>query len=218
MIDTSIKPASPQNIYTEFVNPGSKVPVADDIYILPVPFITCILEIAPKIKKSGVWWAFGGDLSEKLGGVAVIPKEIEILTNMEGVGKIFEGLAEYDPAPIAVVEKQLHRQADIDEKKYPVFVKSHRTSLNVKGVEVIVHGDYQIRVGEWDWGDSLQFKSSIVNMVGTEIPVMPIRLSSEIYLTLGWLDRAQMIATAISNAHHAIGQYGAEVGYDSEAS
>ena len=218
MIDSSIKPASPRNIYTEFVNPGSKVPKAEDIYILPVPFITSILEIAPKIKKSGVWWAFGGDLSEKLGGVAIIPKEIEILTDSEGAEKIFACLAEYNPTPIAVVEKKLDRQAEIDGKKYPVLVRSHRTSLTVKGVEVIVHGDYQIRVGEWDWGDSLQFKSSIVNMTGTEIPVMPIRLSSEIYLTLGWLDRVQMIATAISNAHHAMGQYGAEMGYDSQAS
>ena len=218
MSDVSIKAASPQNIYTEFVNPGSKTPTPDDVFILPVAFVASILEVVPKIGRSGAWWAFGGELSEKLGGVAIIPREIEILTDMDGVEKIRESLAEYGPAPIAVAENRLDRDAEIDSKTYPVYVKSHRTSVTVKGVKVVVHGAYQIKVGEWDWGDSLEFKPSIVNMVGTEIPVMPIRLSSEIYLTLGWLDRAQMIADAISHAHHAMGQYGEEVGYDSQAS
>jgi hypothetical protein len=56
--------------------------------ILPVAFIGCIVEIAPKLKRSAAWYAFGGELSEKLAGVSVIPKEIEILTDIEGVQKI----------------------------------------------------------------------------------------------------------------------------------
>jgi hypothetical protein len=218
MAESEIKRANPQNIYTEFVNPGSKVPTADEIFLLPTAFIECLREIFPKIKDSGVWWAIGGELSEKLANVNLVPKEIEILTNEEGVGPLVRALASYGPTPISLVEYRLDREAEIDSKKYPVLIRSQRSEFSLKGVKVIIHGNYQIKVGEWDWGDSLEFKPAIANMVGMELNVMPVRLSSELYLTLGWLDRTEMISKAISAAHHAMGQYGNELGggYGSE--
>jgi hypothetical protein len=212
MTNPSVKEATPSNIFTDFVNPGSRVPKPEDVYILPMSFVECMREIAPKLKASGAWWAFGGDLAEKFAGVAVIPKEVEILTDMDGIDKIFAALSEYKPSPVTIFERKLEREAEIDSKNYPVVVRSHRTTLEVGGVLVVVDGGYQIRVGDWDWGDSLVFRPSVTNLVGIEVPVMPVRLRGEIYITLGWLDRSQMISDAISHAHHGMGQYGNELG------
>ena len=151
-------------------------------------------------------------MAEKFAGVAVIPKEVEILTNMEGIEKIMAALSEYGPTPVTLVERKLARPAEIDSKNYPVFIRSHQSTLAVKGVPVVVDGEYQIKVGDWEWGDSLEFKPSVVNVVGAEVPVMPVRLAGEIYITMGWLDRSQMISDAIAHAHHAMGQYGNELG------
>jgi hypothetical protein len=93
--------------------------------------------------------------------------------------------------------------------------------LTVHGAEVQVHGEYQMKVGEWEWGDPLEFKAPIVNIVGIRVPVLPIRLSSELYLTLGWSDRVEKISLAIAHAHHGRGQYGDETrskAYDAQVS
>lgn len=210
--------ATPWNVMS-YTNPGSPVPKPEDIYILSPSFIKCIREVAPKIQKTGVWWAIGGDLSEMMGGVSIAPKAIEILTTAEGVQKIFEALVEYGPIPVALWETKLEREAEISSKKYPVRVRSQRTTLTLHGVEVIIHGDYQMGVGTWDWGDPLYFKAPMVNVVETRVPAMPIRLSSELYLTLGWSDRVKLISAAIAHAHHGRGQYGDETrstAYDSQ--
>ncbi|MDA4114225.1 MAG: hypothetical protein OK474_09285 [Thaumarchaeota archaeon] len=212
MENSPIKEATPSNVYTDFVDSGSRVPKPEEVYILPVSFVKCMREIAPKLKASGAWWAFGGDLAEKFAGVTVIPKEVEILTNMDGIDKIHAALSEYKPTPVTLFERKLEREAEIDSKSYPVLARSHRITLEVRGVPVVVDGEYHMKVGDWDWGDSLEFKPSVVNVVGIELPVMPVRLSGEIYITLGWLDRSQMVSDAISHAHHAMGQYGNELG------
>lgn len=218
--DDGVVRATPQNI-TKFVNPGSPLPKPEEIFMLSQNIIRCIRDITPKIQKTGAWWAIGGDLSEMMGGVGIQATHVEILTSKEGVQKISEALAEYGPTPITTVETKLDRDAEIEGKKYPVRVRSQRMDLKVHGAEVQVHGDYQMKVGEWEWGDPLEFKAPIVNIVGTRVPVMPIRLSSELYLTLGWSDRVDKISQAIAHAHHGRGQYGDETrsnAYDAQVS
>lgn len=63
-----------------------------------------------------------------------------------------------------------------------------------------VHGDYQLKVGEWDWGDPLIFETDSVILLGLDVPLMPLRLKSEIYITLGWLERATLISEAFKRA------------------
>jgi hypothetical protein len=218
MSDPTIRKATPKNILRDFTSPGSPAPKMEDIYVLPASFIKAICEISPKIQKTGAWWAIGGDLSEMLGGVTVVPKEIEILTTIDGVQKLFEGFAEYNPSPVELVEKKLDREADINGTDYPVTVRSHQTHFTVHGAPVVVHGDYQMRVGVWDWGDSLQFNAPKANVMGARVPVMPIRLASEFYLTLGWSDRVELISVAIHKAHHALGQMGYDAGMAYDAS
>ncbi len=181
-------------------NTKRKGPKPQDIYPIPPLLLSCLREIAPKIMEAGVWWALGGDLAENLLGVQVSPTQIEILTDGAGLTKISTALSSYDATPVVVTERKLDREAELDFKKYPIFERSSLTEFTSKGARVRVHGDYQLKVGEWDWGDPLIFETDSVILLGLDVPLMPLRLKSEIYITLGWLERATLISEAFKRA------------------
>lgn len=58
--------------------------------VIKKAFIDGILAIYKKLNDSEVTWAVGGDLGEAMRRVEVEPDCIEILTNEEGIKKIFE--------------------------------------------------------------------------------------------------------------------------------
>jgi len=68
-----------------------------------------------------------------------------------------------------------------------------------------VHGDLRIKVGEWEWGDPLDFEPEYVYVVGVKVPVVPLKLKTELYLGLGWMDRVRKINEAMARRHHKIG-------------
>jgi hypothetical protein len=180
---------------------GGKVPLPEDMYNVPANLLACVVEIAPKMKKTGAWWALGGDLSENMSGVFVRPRGVEILTNAAGVEKISSALSSYKLSPIEVRETRLDRDAELDLKKYPILVRSRYTEFTLNGTKVAVDGDYQMKVGEWDWGDPLFFDPDFVNIAGLRVPVMPTSLKTDLYITLGWNDRARLISEAFTRAH-----------------
>ena len=180
---------------------GRRIPLPEDMYNVPANLLACVVEIAPRLKKSGAWWALSGDLSENMLGVYVRPRGVEILTDTAGVERISSALSNYKPSPVEVRETRLEREAELDLKKYPVFVRSRCTEFSLNGAKVAIHGDYQMKVGEWEWGDALFFDPDFVNIAGLRIPVVPTSLKSELYITLGWNDRARLISEAFTRAH-----------------
>jgi hypothetical protein len=208
MPDHTIRMSSPSDVYPNLVDPGSKVPHPDDIFLNPVGFIDCLRKIAPLMVDSGVWWALGGDAGENLLDVHVRAGGLEILTHQLSVKRVAGAVAGYNPTPVAVRERELDRQATPDDKSYPVYVRSTCTEFTVAGVSVAIHGDYQMKVGDWEWGDPFIFEPVLVNVAGVQIPVMPLRLKSEIYMMLGWLDRVELISDATARAHHFLTQFG----------
>ena len=92
----------------------------------------------------------------------------------------------------------------VEGKEFPVYVKSLFAHFMLGAVEVNAHSDYRIKVGEWEWGDRLEFEPVEMNLAGGLIPIMPVRIASEIYLTLGWTDRANRISDAVRRAHHRL--------------
>jgi hypothetical protein len=210
MSNPSAKASGAADIYSGLVELGRKVPKPEDLYLTPIKFISCMREIAPKLQKSGAWWSLGGDAAENLLDVHVRPTEIVIFTDKEGLPKIFDSVSEYGPSPIALVERKLDREAEPDDKKYPVFVRSTVTEFMARGAKVVVHGEYQMKVGEWEWGDSFFFDPVFVNIAGVPMPLMPLRLNTEIYLMLGWGDRAQLISEATQRAHAFVNTFGGE--------
>jgi len=100
------------------------------------------------------------------------------------------------------VEKKLAREADVEAKMLPVYVKSYYAELTVDGAKVEIYGDEQLKVWEWDWGDPLDYVPEMMNVLGTRVPVVPLRLKSELDLGLGWFDRVELISDAVMRAQH----------------
>jgi hypothetical protein len=162
-----------------------------------------ISKIGPRLQHSiKAKWAVGGDAGELMMGVNVKADYLEILTTKEGCDEICKELAEYQTLAPAVAERKLAREADVEGKMLPVYIKSYYAELTVDGVKVEVHGDEQIKVAEWDWGDPLDFKTDYTYIVGAKLPLVPLALKSELDLGLGWLDRVELISDAVMQKHH----------------
>lgn len=101
-----------------------------------------------------------------------------------------------------MTERELPRKAEIDLKHYPVTIRSYLAKFNVDGQRLDVHGDLQIRVADWDWGDPLDYEPEYVHVVTTKVPVLPLQLKTELYTGLGWLDRVKKIREAMARRHH----------------
>jgi hypothetical protein len=181
---------------------GSKIPKPEDIVILQLPLLRATVKVGAALKDAQAKWAFGGDAAEIIKGVNVRADHLEIVTTKAGTDEVCKLLAEYVTLAPAEVEKKLTRDADVDAKMLPVHIKSHYAELAVDKVKVEVYGDLQYKVAEWDWGDPIDYEVEFVNIIGTNVPTLPLRLKSELDLGLGWLDRVALISDAVIRSQH----------------
>lgn len=186
----------------------SKVPKPDEVAFLPMPLLRGVIFLGGNLKDLKAKWAIGGDAGEIIKGVNVKTNHLEILTTKEGCEEICKLLAGYVTLPPSKVEKKLQREADVDGKLYPVQVRSYYGELTINNVGVEVHGDEQIRVGEWEWGDPLDFEPDYSYVVREKVPIVPLRLKQELDLGLGWLDRLELISKAIMSGQHHLAHGG----------
>lgn len=192
-------PGKPQ---TDIPIYGSKPPTAEDVVILPLPLLKCMTTLGTLLKGCNAKWGIYGDAGEIVLGVNVKSDHLEILTTKEGAEEIAGKLTKYQSLPLSVAEKKLPREADIEGKGYPVYVKSNYAEFTINGVRIELYGDLQMKVGEWDWGDALDYTPVSISIIGTEIPIVPLRLRSELDLGLGWLDRVELISDAVMRSQH----------------
>lgn len=169
-------------------------------------YVAALLSLSKKLERLDTNWAVGGDLCEVLRAVEVKPDYIEIITSREGAAQISEALKEQNPTQIALVETRLPRDASVEGKTYPVHIRSHYFEFDLEGAKVKVHGDLQYRVGDWDWGDTLEFTSEHVSVVGRKTPVVPLSIRQEIHKRLGWTDRAEKISQLFEMRRNAAGR------------
>lgn len=181
---------------------SSKVPTPEEVVVVPAPILKAATKVANQLKGLQVMWAIGGDIGEQMMGVNVNSDHLEILTTKEGCDQMCEDLASYVKIKPADTEKKLDRDADIDGKMLPIYVKSRYAELSVDGIRVEIYGDEQIKVGEWEWGDPLFFNADYTYVSGGKIPLVPLALKSELALGLGWLDRVSLISDAVLQKHH----------------
>ena len=186
----------------------SKVPKPEEIAFLTQPRLKAVVILGGELKDVHAKWAIGGDAGEIIKGVNVRTDYLEILTTKEGCNEICERLKMYQTLEPAIVEKKLGKEADVDGKMYPVYVKSHYAELTINKVRVEIYGDEQIKVGEWEWGDPLDFEPDYSYIVGKKIPIVPLRLKSELDIGLGWLDRVELISLAIMSGQHHLAEGG----------
>ncbi len=185
--------------------PG-KAPKPEEIVILSRPLLLAVMKVEEKLSDSiKAKWAVGGEAGEIMQGVNVQADRIMINTTKEGCEEIWAALEEYRTLAPALAEKKLAREADIDGRMLPVYVKSHYAELTVDGTKVEVYGDQQFKVAEWDWGDPLDFEVTYTYIPGgRRLPLVPLSLQSELALGLGWLDIVGLISDAVFSKRHHI--------------
>ena len=182
----------------------SRVPRPDELVVLSKPLLEATIMIGELLKDCSAKWAFAGDLGEILFGVNVHPDHIVILTNSAGCDEITQSLAAFKVQAPRVSERQVKRTAEIDLKPHPINIKSYSSNFNIQGLKLDVHGDLQIKVGDWDWGDPIDFEPEYVYVVSVKVPAAPLELKKELYRGLGWYDRVSKIHAAMARRHHKI--------------
>lgn len=182
----------------------STVPKPEELVVISQPMLSATIRIGKLLEDCSEKWAIAGDAGELLSGVNVRPDQITILTTTSGCEELSKKLETYHVEGPRNVERQLERNAEIDPKPLPVRVKSFTSQFKIEGERVDVHGDLQIKVGEWDWGDPLDFDPEYVYVVGVKVPVVPLGLKTELYVGLGWTDRVKKINQAMARRHHKV--------------
>jgi hypothetical protein len=161
-------------------------------------YIEALTSLNKKLAKERVEWAVGGDLAEALRTIQTKPDCIEIVTSKKGASQIFLALKEYCAQGVYFQTQKLERNALINGKEYPVYLRSHYFEFILRGVKVKVYGDLQYRVNDWEWGDVLEFTPDHTYIVGAKTAVVPLQLKYELYQGLGWTDRAEKISLVLA--------------------
>ncbi len=166
--------------------------------VIEPQYIDTILSLHERLDKSNVQWAIGGDLGEQLRAVKVKPDCMEVLTDKSGSIQIALILKDLAASEASQKTTKLSRNAVLDGKEYPVYERSYYVDFTTFGVQVKVHGDLQIKVGDWEWGEKLEFTPEHVSVVGFDTAIVPLKLKREIYEGLGWTDRVERINRVIN--------------------
>jgi hypothetical protein len=183
----------------------SRVPKPEEFVVLSKPLLDAMIRIGELLKDCPAKWAVAGDVGELLFGVNVEPDHIAVLTSTEGVNHFRAELKSFEVEPPNIVERKLARSAEVDRNQLPVKIKSYAGRFNIDGQRLDVHGDLRIKLGEWEWGDPLDYEPEYVYVVGVKVPVVPLQLKTELYMGLGWMDRVRKINEANARRHHKIG-------------
>lgn len=183
----------------------SRIPTPEELVVLSKPLLSATVMVGNALMGCTNKWAIGGDVAEVISGVNVQPDHVAILTTREGCDEITRNLAKYQIEPPRNVEREIERAAEVDLKLHKVRIKSYTARFDVQGSRLDVHGDLQIKVGDWDWGDPLDFEPDYIYVVGVKVPIVPLKMKSELYTGLGWMDRASKIHEAVKRSRHMFG-------------
>jgi hypothetical protein len=182
-----------------------RVPGPEDFVVLSEPLLNATVKLARLLRDCKSKWAVSGDVGELLSGVSVPADHLSILTTVEGCEEISNKLVENVVQTPGMVERKWDREAKIDLRPYPVQVKSYEARFQIEGQRLDVYGGLQIRVGDWEWGDPLDYEPDYVYVGSEKVPVVPLRLKTELYIGLGWMDRVTRINEAMVRRHHGPG-------------
>jgi hypothetical protein len=161
-------------------------------------YIDALSTLNKKLAKAHIDWAIGGDLGEALRTVQTQPDCIEIVTDKKGASQIFLIFKDLCSKGVFYETQKLDRTAIVVGKEYPVYLRSNYFDFKLGSVKVKVYGDMQLRIGNWEWGDILQFVPEHICVVGTRTAIVPLQVKYEIYQGLGWTDRADKIKRLIT--------------------
>lgn len=179
-------------MYTTNVN-RIRQQLASVLAVVEPTYIGALLALHKKLAKRGIDWAVSGDLGEALKTVQVAPDCLEIVMSRKGAAQIFLAVQDCSPKGVYFQTHQLPRNALVDGKEYPVYVRSYFFDFTINGVKAKVFGDLQFKISDWDWGGRLEFAPDHVYVVGVKTNVVPLAVKYKLYRSLGWVDRAEKV-------------------------
>ena len=183
----------------------SRVPAPDELIVLSKPLLDATIKVGEFLRDVAATWAIGGGVGEIISGVNVDTDHLTILTSTQGCNEIDQKLAEFQIEPPRLTERKLQRTAKIGQSLLPISIRSLAATFSIEGQRLDVHGDLQIKVGEWEWGDPIAFEPDFVHVVHVRVPVIPLQFKSDLYMGLGWADRVKKIHEAMIRSHHTLG-------------
>ena len=183
----------------------SRIPRPEELVVLSKRLLDATVTIGEALKDCTNKWAIAGEVAEVISGVNVQPNYIAILSTKDGCDEVARKLAKYQVEPPRNVEKELDRDASIDGNYHKVRIRSFSSRFDIEGSMLVVHGNLQIKVGDWDWGDPLDFEPDYVYVLGVKTPIIPLKMKSELYAGLGWTDRVIKIHEAVMRSRHMFG-------------
>lgn len=166
--------------------------------VIDPAYINALLQLHKRLGRERINWAVGGDLGEALRTVQVKPDCIEILTSKKSAIGIFLTVKDCNPTGVYFQTQKLQRKAEIKGRQYPVYARSHYFEFKLADVKFKVHGDLQLRVDGWEWGDKIEFIPDYIYIVGAKTGIVPLQVKHEMYEGLGWSDRAEKINQVLS--------------------
>jgi hypothetical protein len=143
--------------------------------------------IESRLQNSNCNWVVTGSLGIALQGVPVAAHDIDIKTDKVGAYGI-EGLfSEF------VTKKVAFSTAE--------RIRSHWGGLVIKGIQVDIIGDVQMRLenGTWEGPVDLESYKQFVEFAGMEVPVLSLAYEYQAYLKLGRLDKAELLGKWVSS-------------------
>lgn len=177
-----------------------KAPISLPIGYVEKKFVDAMLGITESLQNVDADWSLGGDVADAMRGVDIRPEYAELFTNEDGARKLHEVLWKYRPTELKLTEQRSSRDAHVNGTHYPVYLRSHFFECMVGDVRVKVHGDLQFKVGEWEWGDIIEYNPEPLYLVGVKVSIVPLTFRLELYRNLGWTDRVDAINAAVIKA------------------
>jgi hypothetical protein len=132
-------------------------------------------------------WAITGSLGFALQGLPVTPHDIDLQTDETGAYEIERRLAPYITQPVAFSTSER--------------IRSHFGKLTIDGIPVEIMGAIQKRLpdGTWEPPVDIAQHRRFVEVEGMRLPVLSLTYEYQAYLTLGRLEKAEMLRRWLQN-------------------
>lgn len=145
--------------------------------------------IHARLLDSGIIWAVTGSLGFALQGVPIQPRDVDIQTDEAGAYQIERLFAE------RVVRKVVLSEAE--------RIRSHFGALSIGGITVEIMGDVQKRQQDGTWGPPTDIRLHIrhIEVEGVRLPVLSLAYEYQAYLSLGRVERAEMLKRYAEDNH-----------------
>jgi len=138
-------------------------------------------KIYARLHPTDVNWAITGSLDFALQGVPVEPHDIDIQTDEAGAYEMERLFSEFVVRKVAISTSER--------------IRSHFGALEIDGIQVEIMGDIQKRLpdGSWEGPVDLERHQRFVEVAGMRVPVLSLEYEVQAYLTLGRVEKAEML-------------------------